>query len=156
VLEERNWTFATDRKATESTDLDGWGQLYKHSIPLGWMSVFRAFRNVNDPGSELTSDDWRREGDFILARETKLYLWGIQRVTDTGKFSSLFVQALAQRIAADGAMFFTENVQLEGHHWQKYAAKLEEAAVRDGQQGSNEKVRSEGYINARARGAYPR
>jgi hypothetical protein len=121
--------------------------MYAHKIPLNWISVFRCFRNVDNPTQ---AEGWKREGQFILAKESTVYLWGIKRVTDTGKFQPMFVQALAARMAAELAIPLSENVTLQGTMWQLYGAKLREAATRDGQQGSNEMIQSNALIDARS------
>jgi hypothetical protein len=151
VLEERMWTFATVRAMSTAADLDPFGAQYSHVMPLGWSSIFRVYRNTSgaDPSRWNKSEGWRREGANILTREETVALWGINRVTDTGPFSLLFVQALAARLAADACIPLTENRQLQSDMFNLYSVKLAEAAVRDGQQGSNELIQSDSLINAR-------
>ena len=138
VLEERMWTFATARAASTSIERDAWDTSYVHPEPDNWISVFRIYRNSGI--STLTSIDWRFEDGNILCSESNILLWGLKRVTDTGKFSPLFVQALAARIAADACIPLTENRQLQVDMWGLYGDKLREAAARDGQQGSNDMI----------------
>ena len=138
VLEERMWTFATARAASTTMDRDAWDTAYAHPAPLNWISVFRIYRNSGI--STLTSIDWKFEDGNILCSESNILLWGLKRVTDTGKFSPLFVQALAARIAADACIPLTENRQLQVDMWGLYGDKLREAAARDGQQGSNDMI----------------
>jgi len=138
VLEERMWTFATARASSTTLDRDAWDTAYAHPAPLNWISVFRIYRNSGI--STLTSIDWRLEDGNILCSESNILLWGLKRVTDTGKFSPLFVQALAARIAADACIPLTENRQLQVDMWGLYGDKLREAAARDGQQGSNDMI----------------
>lgn len=144
VLEERMWTFATERATSTVADLDDWGILYKHPIPLDWMAVYRVYSDVNG-----TNSDWSREGRYILAPETTVYMWGLKRITDTGQMSTMFVEALAARLAADLAIPLTENRQLQVDMWNLYQQKLKEAAARDGMQGRNERVRDGGLITSR-------
>ena len=138
VLEERMWTFATARASSTTLDRDACDTAYSHPAPLNWISVFRIYRNSGI--STLTSIDWRLEDGNILCSESNILLWGLKRVTDTGKFSPLFVQALAARIAADACIPLTENRQLQVDMWGLYGDKLREAAARDGQQGSNDMI----------------
>ena len=153
VTEERMWTFATVRALSVTADLDDWGLQYAHPIPITWLSVYRVYTDVScsDPAGWITSEGWRREGSVVLSSDATVYLWGLKRVTDTGFFSSLFTQALAARIAADAAIAFTENNTLQATMWQLYQAKLADAAVRDGQQGSKERFRSSALVDARGR-----
>ncbi len=139
VLEERMWTFATARGVSSSRDRDAWDECYVHAKPLGWLSVYRIKE----------CKDWRVEDNNILCDEPTIKLWGLKRVTDTGKFSSLFVQALAARLAADACIPLTENAQLQTVMWQLYQAKLADAATRDGQQGSNDYTVSDTLVASR-------
>lgn len=140
VLEERTWTFATARATSITEDRDEWDQMWKHPKPLNWLSVFRVFKTVYTNGGDIIDQSWRMEGPFILSRNATVYMWGLIQITDTGKFSPLFVQALAARIAADAAVPLTNNRQLQVDLWGLYGDKLREAAARDGQQGANDRI----------------
>jgi hypothetical protein len=143
VLEEGMWTFATVRATSTTADLDPWGVQYAHSIPTGWMAVFRVYNDVSATlqSDYIVSPGWTREGDRILSVDETVYMYGVEQVKDTGKFSNLFAQALAARLAADGAIPFTKSRQLQIDMWELYNAKLARAFVRDGQQGTNETIR---------------
>jgi hypothetical protein len=144
VLEERMWTFATARAVSTVADLSEWGDLYEHPLPLEWLAVYRVYQSAD--GMPV---NWSREGEYVLAGSSKVYMWGVKRVTDTGKFSQLFVQALAARLAADLAMPLTEDRRKQADAWALYQRKLAEAAARDGQQGSNERLRTSALVNVR-------
>jgi len=147
VLESRMWTFATARYVSTSADKPVWGGGFVHTLPPSWISVFRCYQ----PGSMGTPLplNWRLEGGQVIAEYETIWMWGVVGVEDTQKFTPLFAQALAARIAADGAIPFTENRNLQSDMWKLYDAKLAEAAARDGQQGTNDKLRSDTLINAR-------
>jgi len=149
VLEERMWTFATVRATNTTEDMDAWGTQYSHALPLNWISVFRVYKNISS--IPVIDESWRLEGGFVLSNYATVYLWGLKQITDTGKFSPLFIQALAARIAADACIPLTENRQLQADMWNLYSVKLGEAAARDGQQGSNEKIVSDTLVLARSR-----
>ena len=159
VLEERMWTFATVRAVSTSADRDEWDEMYVHPMPVSWLSVYRVYREQSAPfaieGMNQSNLDrsWRMEGGNVLSLHPTVRLWGMQRVTDTGQFSSMFVQALAARIAADAAIPFTENRNLQSDMWNLYGVKLSEAAVRDGQQGSNERIETSTLTQARYYGS---
>jgi hypothetical protein len=150
VLEERMWTFATVRAKNVSNDRDEWDAKYVHPKPQGWMKVFRVFKNVTPTKHPDTT--WCFEDGNVLSDYNTVYMWGIQQVTNTGKYSMLFAQCLAQRIAADLCIALTENRKLQVDMWALYGDKIAEAAARDGQQGLNEQINSDKYIHARARG----
>lgn len=144
VLEECMWTFAMDRASSTVADKDDWGLYYEHPKPLEWLQVFRVYTDVSsqDPSKWIQSVGWSIEGEYILSPDPTIYMWGTKRITDTGKFSQLFVQALAARMAADLAMPLTEDRQKQADMWGIYQAKIRLAANRDGQQARAEKIRS--------------
>ena len=162
VLEERMWTFATARAKSTVADMDAWDEMYVHPIPIGWQSVYRVYRTLSKsamgvsgsygPTNNITSEGWKVEGGNVLSYDATVYMWGMQRLTDTGAFSSLFVQALAARIAADACVPFTENRNLQADLWNLYSLKLAEAATRDGQQGANEVIVSDSLTRVRSYG----
>ena len=137
------WTFATARTKSTVTDLDEWDQMFKHVVPREWLSVFRVYTNVSDLRHPIESRGWKRESENILTRESTVYMWGLRRENDTGRYQPLFVQALAARLAAEMAIPLAENRELQRDLWGLYATKLADAAARDGQQGSNEYITQE-------------
>ncbi len=147
VLESRLWSFAIAKKITTTADRDEWDEYYTHPVPLEWLNVFRVYDNPKNP----EQTHWKLEGKNVLTEEDTVYLWGVKRITDTGAFSNLFIQALCARMAADMAVPFTENARLQADMWALYDRKLEEAAARDGMQGRNEKF-NEGLITQVRRG----
>jgi hypothetical protein len=145
VLEERQWTFATVRAISEVAETPIWGTgLYAHPVPLDWLGVFRVYRDQNGNRA-----NWHREGRDVIADAAKVYMWGTLRVTDTGFFTTMFVQALAARIAADLAIAFSQSRQLQADMWALYERKLDDAAARDGQQGRNEVIEQTVLTSAR-------
>lgn len=163
VLESRAWTFATYRACSETASIPGncdlqqtavdgypeWGDGYVHPIKAPFLNVFRVYKDVS--GSNWTQANWSREGDNIIADRAVVYLWGVRQETDPRKFSNLFVQCLAGRIAADLAIPITQNRKLQVDMWTLYEAKLVEGAARDGAQGRNEELRANKLRSARYR-----
>lgn len=99
VLRAGKWNFATARASLPAlTTAPAWGYAYAYQPPADFM----AFANLQD------DIDYRFEGGLILSDATPpLALRYIQRVTDTGRFDSLFVEALACRLAAQVAKRLT-------------------------------------------------
>lgn len=145
VLEERMWTFAVARASSTTADKDGWGNLYEHRLPEEWLAVYRVFEDSEGKRPA----KWVKEGPHVLSECDTLYLWGLQRIVDTNKFTNLFVQAVAARMAAEMAIPFTENRQLQADLWGLYQQKLADAATRDGQQGRNEHITQTKLTGAR-------
>ena len=145
VLEERMWSFAKVKTTSVSATLDEWGDKYKHAIPLDWVSVFYAYIDLN----KNTSEGWEKVGRYVESDDSTLYLQGLKRVTDTGYFSALFVQALVARMSAEMAVPLTGDHKKAAYHWTLYGQKLADAATRDGQQGTNTSLASNTLVNAR-------
>lgn len=164
LLELRPWTFAVARHKSETTELmqsnncaeyTGWGEGYAHVVPNDWLLVYRVYRNITNAYGPSTywdyGDDanWTREGDYVVASDAVVYMYGLRRITDPGKFSLLFVQALAARLAADLALPITQNAQLHQTMEVLYENKLTDAAARDGAQGRNEQIGNSRLIDSR-------
>lgn len=145
VLEERMWTFATTRDSSTTADRDEWDLWFKHRLPEEWLAVYRVF---SDPQARRNTE-WAREGEWILSSSATVYMWGLRRIVDTNKFTMLFVQALAARMAAEMAIPFAENRNLQADLWKLYDRKLADAAARDGMQGRNEFITQTTLTDAR-------
>ncbi|MHC4983877.1 MAG: hypothetical protein ACYTF6_12025 [Planctomycetota bacterium] len=154
MLEDRAWSFAQRRERSETADQDSISSLYKHTVDEDWLLILRVFEDTNSLrapyDSQAVQAQWHREGDFVYAKSSVVYLWGITRVTDVTKYTEGFRQALAARLAADMAIPLTENRNLQSDMWALYERKLNEASVRDGQQGRNERVGNSRLIAVRS------
>jgi len=152
VLESRTWTFALRTQMLESATSDEWNRGFLYPLDSDWLVVLRVY---DEPPGWSPKDNrqmrWVREGNAIVAEKGQAYLWGVQRVLDTGRFTTLFAQALAARLAADLAITLTQNRQLQADMWSLYNDKLAEAAVRDGQQGRTERTTANTLVDARYR-----
>jgi hypothetical protein len=135
------WTFGTARATSTTAERDDWDTLYRHSVPIDWLSVYRVYDNVTTQNNI----NWQKEDRYVLAESPTIYMWGLKRIVDTGQFSNLFVQALAARMAADLAIALTQDRLMQTDMWSLYQVKLREAAARDGAQGRNDQFK-EGRI----------
>jgi hypothetical protein len=155
VLQTRTWTFATVRVESNSIVPPVWGGGFAHTPPPEWLMLTHVYRSVvgADPNQWKQSKGWRREGVSVIALEEDIFMQGLDQIVDPLLYPPLFTQALAARIAADGAIPFTENRQLQADMWGLYNDKLHEAAARDGQQGTSDVIKSNTLIDARWSGA---
>ena len=145
------WTFATVRAKSTVADRDAWDQRYVHPIPATWLSVLRCYSNVEGDDSSRwdPAGSWSLEGRQVVSEYSTIYMYGVERVTDTGIYSPTFVQALAARIAADAAIPLTENRLLQRELWILYNNKLLEAQAQDGKQGKMERLRARRFVRSR-------
>ena len=164
VLEEKEWTFAVKRailSPVEDTVVFGQEILFRkppdalriltvHDSavirPLPVTSPTVASRGVHDIPQ---ADGWQVEGDHILANAEVVYVRYNRRVEEVGKYSAAFVQALAQRLAAEFALPLTESKTLYDRMWAAYAAKITMSGTTDGIQGRSRKIRSRALIRRR-------
>lgn len=146
VLEAANWTFASKRFELPKTDPPPpYGYANRYRLPSEVLRVIEVNKiDYYDP-----TRDWQKEGDSIVTNDNECRTRCIVQITDPTLFSPLFVQALAQRLAADLAVPITQSRALQGDHWQLYTAKMREAKALDGMQGKSKRARSRYLENAR-------
>ena len=148
VLEERNWTFAQRREVSDVSATEPETGQYQHYIDDDWMRIHRVKRPV--ASNRLAPvNSWVVEGDYVLCEYPKIVMFGGRRISDTGKYTPLFVQALAARMAATLAIPLTENRQVAADMWALYDTFVSQAAARDGQQGSNEQFSTGDLVGVR-------
>lgn len=96
ILSECLWNFATKRVLlNESTDTVAWildEMNYLYQLPSDVIRIFE----TNQP--EAT---WRVEQQYIVSDSSDLGIKYVYDLTDTTKFSSSFVDAFADKLAAD-------------------------------------------------------
>lgn len=167
VLEEREWTFAVRRLELAplvAAPVYGYSRQFLLptdvirvlNLPWGSSDVFGGLLGLSGGASadrQQQYPDWRVEtvdaGTVVLANLERIRIRVIWRVTNEKLWSTMFVQALAARLAADLAMPLTNSRTLQKDMWNLYEMKLTKAGTMDGMQGSNEIKRSDQLINVR-------
>lgn len=171
VLEDRDWTFATDRRSLPADATSpAWGYTTRFLLPSavlrvitcsnagtgGTLDAFAASMMPWDDGSL----EWVREGPYILAGRTgtaqaggsqipAINVKSIISVLDSALWSPGFCQALAARVAAELAVPIAQSRELQGDMWKLYLQKLKDAAANDGRQGRSERVRADTISRSR-------
>lgn len=164
VLEEREWTFAVRRLyLTPLVAIPVYGYANQFLLPPNVLRV------LNIPATSLGSallqtggrhadqnqglKDWRVEsvdaGRVILTNTAAVHCRVIWRVINEKIWSSMFIQALAARLAADLAMPLVNSRALQADMWKLYGMKLDSAATMDGMQGKGEVKRSSNLTDVR-------
>ncbi len=142
VLNEAFWTFATKRyKWTPTTDIPAFGYSKSFLIPSEVITIIEV-RDDSVFANGTSNLDWRREADRVVANVDVIFAKCIYQVTDVSKFSPLFVQALATRLAAELAPRITESNTKTNLMWQMYDQKIEIAMATDGMQGRSDITRN--------------
>ena len=140
VLEAVDWSFARTRVVLSSPEVQepAFGFAFSHVVPVDCLRVINA--DDTDRGGD--NLEWEYEDRRILCDSQIVYVKYTRIIDATARFSALFTQALANRLAADFAIPLAESAGLQQQHWAIYTAKMDEAATIDGLQGRYQQTRS--------------
>lgn len=151
VLEEVSWSFAMRRIIIEGeTSTPQWGYANRHILPADTLRVI--FVGQQDDERKYNKFDWRFEDGAVLTDPVRIFVRYLADVVDTTRFSSLFVQCLAARLAVDMCIAITENRALRLDLDRTYEEKLRMAATMDSMQGRSEKFKTGQLTNSRQGG----
>jgi len=159
VLNERAWTFATKRfTLTPLVEEPEYGYGNQFLIPSTVLTIIECRFDNAQGGSPTLRDDrangantlgWRREEDKILANVERIYMKAIVQIIDTQKFSPVFTQVLATRLARELAIPLTESNRRYEQMAAMYQIAMREAAAVDGMQGTNDTFDASQLIRVR-------
>lgn len=143
VLRDHPWDFARHRARLPALiDAPAWG---------GWTAFQKPADFIRFVEVEW-SRTYRLEGQTVLARHAgPLHLLYVRRVTDTGLFDPLFVEALAAKIALHIAIRITGSMQVQQAMEGAYARALASAKRVNGQEDEPERIAEDDWILARER-----
>lgn len=127
-LSAHPWTFAIKRAqipALSTAPAFQWTKSYPlPSDCLRLVQVGEDYTFYDSDGGEL----FQVEGNSILTdEESPLDVRYVYRVTSTGLFSPLFIEALACRLAAEACEEVTQNASKRELAWQEYKQAIREA-----------------------------
>jgi hypothetical protein len=149
VLRAHPWNFAIRRvelaldETAPTFEFD-----HRHALPTDCLKVIRTNWDAEGitgtavygfPGIVGYVDypmPYRIEGRYLLSNETSASIEYVARVTDVAQFDDMFVDVLAQRLAAELCYVFTQSTSMTEQAWKIYANKLEEARSIDAQEGT--------------------
>ena len=142
VLRAHPWNFAIGRSVlNQLTDTPAFEFDYQYQLPT---DCLRALELYNAPTA-----DWQIEEDMLLTSESSAQLRYIKKITDTGRYDPLFVEALATRLASEMAVPITGSKATRDKLFQLYTVKIQEARTRDSQEGQPENLRSSTWVQSR-------
>lgn len=148
VLEEAYWSFSLSRVAlTNYAEYQGG---YHHfDIPNDVLAVHRLY----DSDSFSTQiNDWFVEGNRILTRRNSVFAHCTKKIEDVKRFSNMFTQALATRIASELAIPIAGSATMKNELFSSYVAKVTAAKTSDGVQGTRENLSRGRILNSRYSG----
>lgn len=149
VLRAFPWNFAVKRVTLSlSTTTPNHEFTHQHALPTDCLKVLRTSWEADGasgtaiygfPGVMGYAYDvapYRIEGRFLVCNESVARIEYIAEIADPAQFDELFVDVLAQRLAAEIAVGLTDNQSLTKTMWEIYTAKLAEARTIDSQEGT--------------------
>jgi len=135
LLQEYPWNFAMKREAlSASPTAPAWGYSAAYPLPADCLRVL----SIEGEPDELTEPWIVEAGSILTDAGAPLYIRYIEKVTNPGRFSPTFTEALVARIAAEGAYSFTGNVAREQLMNELYQVRLAIARRYDAQEGTPE------------------
>jgi hypothetical protein len=128
LLASHPWNFAIGRSALSqnavSPDFEFDNQFLLPGDYLRGLSLYN------------TECKWKIESGNLLTDSSTANLVYIKKVTNTGKYSALFVEALATRLAAEIGKTIGNSAAEVRQLFAEFKSKFSEAKTRDGQEGT--------------------
>lgn len=157
TLEAHDWSFAIKRFIPAKLETPPvYGAAYAFSIPSDILRVISVDTQdtlvhaaFNTPINSDEQVDWVFEDRMIICNEDAVSARGIRRVQDEGKFSPLFVQAFAAKLASLTALNLTGSAEIQGNMFNLFVLAIKEAKTRDGLQGRSRRIRNRSLLKRR-------
>jgi hypothetical protein len=139
VLRDHPWNFAIAyAELARSSTTPAFEFDYTFTLPTDCIKVLRTeFEQLGYDGSTYA---YRIVGREIFANTETLAIEYTKRVTDPTQFDAMFVDMLAERLAAELAYPLTDNRSLVETRLQIYQNKLAAARLADAQEGTPREV----------------
>jgi hypothetical protein len=157
TLEAHDWSFAIQRFIPPVNAVPPvYGATFAFDIPPNILRVIA----VDNPKTTSNTDftlpinsreqlDWQFENRQIITNSEVIWVRGIRRVEQEGKFSPLFVEAFAARLAYMCALNLTASAEIQGNMKGIFDEYIQEAKSRDGLQGRSRRLRNRSLIKSR-------
>lgn len=145
LLEEHPWNFAIGRQQlAQLSTAPAFEFDYAYSLPADAIRPLYMYDST---------DRFKIESGNLLTDENPVKLVYIKQVTDTSKFSPLFIDALATKLAAELAKAIPNDSKLAERLLSELQLKLKSAKIRDGQAGTVDRTFHDTFLDAR-RGSF--
>jgi len=144
VLESHYWNFAMKRAELSlvvGSPLYGW--TYKYQLPADCLRV----KELHVPEDEFIVED-----GFLLTDISGVKILYVYRNEDTSKYTPVFKELLASRIAMDLSYPIVQSVSLGDRLEKKYLRKLADARSLDAQEGFNNRLMQDTFLDSRRGG----
>lgn len=145
VLRAHPWNFAIKRVTlAQDATAPNHEYTYRHALPADYLKVIRTADEALG-----YDDSYRLEGGFLVSDEGTVKVEYIADIEDTTLFDPLFEDVLAQRMAAEMSVAFTDNSALTERLWKIYQDKLMEARSVESQEGRPRDIEASQWVNSR-------
>lgn len=149
VLRAHKWNFAIKRaRPGPLAATPDFGFARAFPLPTDFLKMID-FNAVNQDFYQMEQVDDQR---VIVTDSSIAEIKYVARVTNTTLYDTLFIQALAARLASDTVYAVTNSAALEDTLWDRYEMKLAEARSMDGQENPPEQIESDDFLIARLGG----
>jgi hypothetical protein len=101
VLRSHRWNFAIkSEELVQTVEVPPFGWAFQYALPTDCLRILEmnSYDLAQRPGT------WEIEGRYLVTNDTSARVRYIRRITDCNLFDSLFVEALALRVASKIAM----------------------------------------------------
>lgn len=155
LLEMHEWKFATRRASLALRDLPAWNWQYVYAVPtqcIKIISVLPEHASIYDKSQNYDAETGPDGNVIIYTNLAQASLRYLVRVTDTGRFSPLFVDALGWLLASHlaGPIYKgTEGARMAQAAYSGFRAVLSQAVVSDANQQQMELKHTPDWIAAR-------
>lgn len=142
TLRAHPWNFARKRaQLVASSEAPAFGYSYAYAKPIDYLRIV----TPEDPRTDFTF-----ESGFFLTNVSPFKIKYIWAVTDPNRFDSMFIDALACRLAADLAMPLSQSGEMVETMWGAYKDRVAEARHLDAQEGNGPEYTDDtGWLDSR-------
>lgn len=155
VLTEFPWNFAVERRTVSKAPATvAWGDLAAFPMDADDLRILGIQGGEHDLDFGVESIDGVPY--IVTNHEDPLNYVAIRRITDASRYSPLFVQALAARIAMEWTQALGRGQELLSRMAELYSSKLRLARQVDSQERTPQQMQAFEWIDAHERGDSPR
>lgn len=142
VLRDHPWNFAVKRDAlSASSTAPSWGFSAAFPFPSDLIRLIEVL--------DLSTGEYQVEGRAILANSSLLYIRYVARVEDPSLYDTLFIDAVACRLAFELAESLTQSNTKKDAAFQEYEDSLTRARRVDGQENPPAELQEDDWIAVR-------
>lgn len=142
ALRDHPWNFAIKRVTTAPlSTAPAWGFTYQHELPSDFLRLIEIL--------DLSQGEYQLESGKVLTDENVLYIRYVALVTDPNEYDTLFIDAVAARLAYEMCEALTQSNQKKQILWEEYTESVRKARMVDAVENPPAVFEEDSWINAR-------